>query len=183
MEAQINKSASGQLLPPDEEFAASLLTRVGFFISHCDDTDMGEESEEREKNNMDRALQRVAKGSKFPQIAAIANKARAHSTYNDAETEESLSADIKAAIAMLNGLEDDAVTLEYKKAVMFVGKSVARAYREELDHHEEEFFLETLVSKIAGALNRDSDPEEFKDMNISPAEDSALTMIAEALRA
>lgn len=174
--------ANSKLAEEDFALVSGLFVRAGIYVSHCEDTDHSEESEEEEKSQMLRALKRIAGISKVPLISAAAIEAISALTVPENETSETLDADIRKAVQVLKTYGDAAALVDFKKALMYVANSVARAYREELDYHEDEFILESFLSKIAGALNRDSDPEEFKNMNISPAEDTALTLISEALR-
>lgn len=163
-------------------FVSGLFVRVGMWISHADDTDRSDKSENKEKDYMLRALTRVGKMSKSESVRQSANMALTVSDVPQDRTEESLAYDIHRAIEIFMTVEDTEALPQFRKALIYVATSVARAYREELDQHEDEFLLETFMNKIAGYLNKDADPEEFKNINISPAEDSALTMISEALR-
>ncbi len=166
----------------DVALLASLFARVGMYVSHCDDTDLDETSEEEEKAQMLRAFRRIEKASKSPLIAAAANEAAHVLTVPDNDTEEKLSGDIRDTVQMLVDGDEAGVLSEFRKALMYVGTSVARAYKEELDQHEDEFLMESFMRKITTFLNQSADPREFRNQNISPAEDSALTMISEALR-
>ncbi len=166
----------------DIQSLSNILVRVGLYVSHCDDTDQGEESEVKERDYMLKALTRIAKLSKSDTVAACARLALEAQVSADNESAESLTASIQEAVALFRGAEGEDQLIHFKRAVMYVATAVARAYREELDIHQEEFLLEGLLRKVIGAVNKEADPEEFKNINISPAEDSALTMISEALR-
>ncbi|PZP57206.1 MAG: hypothetical protein DI586_01035 [Micavibrio aeruginosavorus] len=167
----------------DIQLISDIFIRVSLYVSHADDTDQGEESEAKERDYMMKALARIVKLSKSPDIATAAKMALENNAVFEDESEESLSNAIREMVAAFKLSESEEGLLHLKRAVMFVATSVARAYREELDIREEEFLLEGLLNKIIGAINKEADPEEFKNINISPAEDSALTMISEALRA
>ncbi len=162
---------------------ANLLIRAGLYVSHVDDTDQGEESELKEHEYMGKALAKIARLSNSPSVARAAQLALDNAEWTGDDTAESLSFAIGEAMAIFSEAEDEAQLPHLKRAVMYVATSVARAYREELDIHHEEFMLEGLLNRIIGAINKEADPEEFKNMNISPAEDSALTVISEALNA
>jgi len=170
------------LAEPQFDFIADLFVRTGIFVSHCEDTDMDEHSENLEKMNLARALSRISASAKFPVLAALAAEASKRIDMQHSDSEESLSHDLHQAVSIFLQMGDPKISLEYRKAVMYVATSVARAYREELDHHDEEFLLETFMNKISGFLNKTANYEEFKNMNISPAEDSAITAISEALK-
>lgn len=166
----------------DITFIASLLPRVGYWVSHAEDTDVDDHSEELEQRRMVKALERVAAKSASATIAQAAQFALKNTKPPENETEDTLGGDLRTAVEIFTDQNDQDTLTQFKKAVMYIGTCVARAYREELDHHEDEFLLENLMSRLSGYLNRESDPEEFKDQNISPAEDSALTFILESLK-
>lgn len=170
------------LSPEQLAFVSGLFIRAGTWVSRADDTDRSDKSENKEKDYMLRALTRVSKMSKSESVRQSANMALTISDIPQDRTEDSLTYDIHSAVEIFMTAEDAEALPQFRKALMYVATSVARAYREELDHHEDEYLLENFMNKIAGFLNRDADPEEFKNINISPAEDSALTMISEALR-
>ena len=164
------------------DFIAGIFLRAGIWVSHADDTDLEEHSEEQEMAYMRKALARVGNNSKSEIVRQSATHALTLNLGALDDSEEALTADIRRVVEALQETPDD--LLQFRKALMYVATSVARAYREELDYHgEDEFMLENLMSRIAGALNKDADFEEFKNINISPAEDSALTLLSEALRA
>lgn len=170
------------LTAQEQKFITGLFARVGFWVSHADDTDYAEDSEQKEFAYMQRALKRVEKLSTSSVISECAGAATSIKTAPDHETEESLTGDLRKAVEILKSHKDEASLSQFRKAILYTGTCVARAYREELDHHEDEFLMENWLNKIIGALNRDVDAENFKNMNISPAEDSAITMISEAIR-
>lgn len=169
--------------PEQLVFISGLFVRAGLWISRADDTDETEDSEEIEEAHMLQAISRIAKMSKSEAVRACANLALKSTRQERRETEDTLTLDIRRAIEIFRASCDEQDLPQFQKALMYIATSVARAYREELDHHEDEFLLETFMKKISGALNRDADPVEFKNANISPAEDSALTMISKALKA
>ena len=170
-------------LSTDElSFLSDLFVRAGIFVSHCDDTDIGEESENLETKQLGRALARVSANARYPLVATLADMALKKISHPFTDTQDSIVADLEQAAQFLFRLENPEQLLEYRRAVMYAATSVARAYREELDHHEEEFLLENILSRITGFLNKAADHQEFKNINISPAEDSALTAISEALK-
>lgn len=166
----------------DFNFISRLFARVGFWISRCEDTDKSRESETAEKEEMIRALKRVAKISCFPVVGGAAKEALNILNVPENDTPEILLDDIRHAVDIFKRIGEPEMFDNFSKALRYVGFSVARAYREELDHHQEEFLLESVLNKLCGELNEISDPDEFKDQNISPAENSALTQISEALR-
>ncbi len=170
------------MVDEDLELIADLFYRVGIWVSHCDDTDYGERSEDLEKKQMVRAFSRIEKISRFPFIKQAAHAALHGRKIPHAETEERITDDIKRVVFLLKSHEDLDGLQEFKKAIMYIGTAVARAYREEVDHHEDEFLLQTFIDRLMGNLNKVNSPEDFKNLNISPAEDNALTMISEALR-
>ena len=138
-------------------------------------------SEALEKEHIFAALKRVARIAKTPLVAQSATAALSIGELGLKDT-ETLETDIRSAVSLLKDSNQQAELAEFKKALMYVATSVARAYREEMDHHEEEFIMQTFITKISGYLNGTQDPAEYKNMNISPAEDTALIHISEALQ-
>ena len=164
------------------DLLADLFVRVGFFVSRADDTDDSQRSEKLELKNMHHALSRVETVAKEGVVAKAAAKAREVNTIPEPENKETIAADIAQVVQMFKDSENLDGLKEFHKALMYTGTMVARAYREELDHHEDEFMLESLLNKWSGDLNQDADPEEFKNANVSPLEEAALNVVSKALR-
>ena len=164
------------------DLIAGLFSRVPLWIIYCDDTDKSQESEVVEKQEMVRALERVEKIAIFSFLRDAARQAKENLLPVPDETLENICDDIRRAASFIQEREGLEALDNFSKALRYVGFSVARAYREELDLHQDEFPLESVLNKLCGQLNEISDPDEFKNQNISPAENTALTKIAEALR-
>lgn len=165
------------------DLIAGLFSRVPLWVIYCDDTDKSQASEVLEKQEMVRSLERVEKVTPFSFLRDAVRQAKENLLPDPNETLEDICNDIRKATSFLQEREGVDALDNFSKALRYVGFTVARAYREELDLHEDEFMLESVLNKICGHLNEISDPEEFKNQNISPAEHTALTRIAEALRA
>ena len=170
------------MMADGSDLLADLFVRVGFFVSRADDTDDGQRSEKLELKNMHHALSRVEAVAKQAVIAKAAAKAREARTVPEPEDKETLATDIARVVQMFKDGENLNGLREFHKALMYTGTMIARAYREELDHHEDEFMLESLLNKWSGDLNQDADPEEFKNANVSPMEEAALDVVSKALR-
>lgn len=161
---------------------ASLFVRIGFYVSHAEDTDVEEKSEDAEYANMRKAIKRIEARAQHDFISQAASEALSLKSPELPDTEESLSDDIKKLVGFLKDEKLLGELEETRKALMFVGVSVARAYREEIDHHEDAYLMQGLMDIVSGLLNTAFKPRDYKDINISPAEDSALTLISEALK-
>ena len=63
----------------------------------------------------------------------------------------------------------------FSKALMLIGTVVAKAFREDNDLKEDKGYLAWLTEKANELTLAVTDHEAYKDMNISPAESTALT--------
>lgn len=175
--------ALGNFLPQEQDLVIGIFFRIGYWISHIDDTDVDDKSEAIEQKQMLAALKKVAE-SKAPELVTeIAAEAvrRSGDQARWLKNEDRMLSDVTEAIKIVhsNGSEEDFKS--YRKSLMFVATSVARAYREESDHDQRETGLARLLERAGEMIGAVADKEAYKDMNISPAEDTALHELAQAI--
>jgi hypothetical protein len=176
--------ALGNFLPQEQDLIIGIFFRIGYWISHVDDTDVGDASEAIEQKQMLAALKKVAGSTGATELVReIAEEAvrRSGDQARWLKNEDRVLVDVTKAVQLIhsNGTEEDFKS--FRKSLMFVATSVARAYREEPDHAEQEGMLGKLLEKAGQMLTAVSDNEAYKDMNISPAEDTALHELAQAI--
>jgi hypothetical protein len=174
----------GGFLPEEQDLLIGIFFRVGYWISHVDDTDISEQSEDVEQKQLVNALNKIASSKGATELVReLAEEAvrRSGDQARWLQNEDHLMRDIAKAVALVNsqGSEDDFQS--FKKSLMFAATAVARAYREEPEHNHDEGRLSWLIEKAGSLLTAVSDHEAYKDMNISPAEDTALHELAGAL--
>lgn len=176
--------ALGNFLPEEQDLVIGIFFRIGYWISHIDDTDVSDKSEQLEQKQLLAALNKVANSKGAAELVQeIAGEAvrRAGDQARWLRNEDRMLDDVTAAVKLVhsNGSDDDFKS--FRKSLMFVATSVARAYREEPDNVEQEKGLSGLLERAGQMLGAVSDREAYKDMNISPAEDSALHELAQAI--
>ncbi len=177
-------SGLGNFLPEEQDLLIGIFYRVGFWISHIDDTDISEESEQVEQQQLLRALQKIstAKGATelVQELAAEALR-RSGDQARWLGQEDTLLADVNKTAKMMRtqGTDDD--YRSFGKSVMFAATSVARAFREEPEQEEERSKMARLLDKASSLVGAVADREAYQDMSISPAEDSALHELSLAL--
>ncbi len=170
--------------PADQDILVSVFYRIGLWMSGIDDTDIGDHSENIENELMLRTLGTIASSRVFGALAAdIAFEAlrQKGSWEHWANTSDSAVSDIPQVKSILEAQATGEESILYGNALMAIATSVARAYREADDaeglnqslwgriHEKKEHFVLRL-------LDRDS----YTDLNISPAEDTALQQLLEA---
>lgn len=172
--------------PQDQDLLIGLFYRVGVWISHIDDTDEGTASEEKEHAKLLNVLQVVAKsdaaGCLVNDLAAEAVRQNT-SWARWAKMTDNILSDVAKARATIKAHATPQEYVSFGKAVMMIGTSVARAFREESDMEEKGTgYLSWLTEKAGNLTQALTDREAHKDMNISPAEDTALNDLLDALR-
>lgn len=159
--------------------------RVGFWISHIDDTDISEESEQIEQQHLLRALQKIstAKGAtEFIRELAAEAMRRSGDQAHWLGQEETLLEDVNQAARMMRLQATEEDYRSFGKSVMFAATSVARAFREEPETKDEEGgAMSRLLEKASSLVGAVTDREAYQDMSISPAEDTALHELSVAL--
>lgn len=178
-------SGLGAFLPKEQDFLIGIFYRVGYWMSYIDDTDVSDRSEQKEQVHMVSALTRVANSKSIPglvkELAAEALR-REGDQKRWLANQDTLLDDVAKAAQMVNstGTADD--YRAFRKAVMFVATSVAKAFREVPDTStESEGIFSRLLDKAGEALGAAGLGDSNEEMNISPAEDTALHELSAAL--
>lgn len=171
--------------PEDQDVLVGLLCRVGMWISGIDDTDVSTASEEKEEAKLRDVLQSLSATKKSTLIAELASEAlRQKSNWPRwATSTDTVLDDVTAAKRILKGQGTSLEMGAFSKALMLIGTVVAKAFREENDLKEEKGYLSWLTEKANELTLAMTDHESYKDMNISPAEDTALHDLLETLKA
>jgi hypothetical protein len=174
----------GGFLPEEQDLLIGIFFRVGYWISHVDDTDISDRSEEIEQKQLINALNKIASSKKTTELVRELAEEAARRSGDQARwlrNEDHLMGDIAKAVKLVDSQGSDDDFQFFKKSIMFAATAVARAYREEPENNQSESRLNWLIEKASSLLTSVSDHEAYKDMNISPAEDSALHELAGAL--
>jgi hypothetical protein len=175
-----------RFLPEDQDLLVGLFYRVGLWMSHIDDTDEDETSETAEHEQLLRVLAKISK----TESAAVLIREMADEAVRQKQSwarwerrSDSLLEDVGRGLKLLKGQGVEAEIVSFRKALMFIGTSVARAYREDQDMERTgQGGLSWLSEKASEMLTAVADREAYRDLSISPAEDTALSELLEALK-
>ncbi len=171
----------------DEEIdiLIALPYKAGIWVSHADDED-GEFDDERELAALEAALNHIAQAETYEGFVksvfeqTIAERSRwdewAHACFSTPKEAERVGVIIKERLGV-GGVR------QYTGAVMDVASAVAKAYGEfgDDDMAEPEGGISALIGTIMGKFKGLSEGEAGHPMNISAAEDSALSQLKVAL--
>lgn len=175
-----------RFLPTDQDLLVSLFYRIGRWMSDVDDTDTNEKSEQAEESQMFAVLTKLSQsknaGNLCNEIAAEAIRQKG-SWARWAKQIDNTMADVTRAKSVIKGQGTNEEFHLFGKSLVSIATSVARAYREASDADMETTgIMGWLSNKKNNAAMAIFDPQAHKDLNISPAEDSALTELIDALR-
>ena len=169
----------------DAELIVSLPYRVGMHVSYADDED-GEQDDEREMRALEACVREIAKVHEGPELT----KQIASELLNSKDKWSQWSEGVfnieplceRTILVLKAGASEDEVK-DYIKVVLEVASAVAQAYGEfgEVEEPEKGFFGNAM-SKIVGGFSSMSADDANHPMNISAAEDSAISCIAVALK-
>jgi hypothetical protein len=166
--------------PEDAEILVSLPYKVGVWVSHADDEE-GDADDERENKALESCIRAIAKlHEDKPLIAEIMAETLRRRAGWSAWYEGSFHVlhDIPKAVAAMRSKATSADFKNYRGALMEIAAAVARAYGE--FGHFDEAQTEGFFSKIAKGFKSHDNADH--PMNVSAAEDSALSRLAAALR-
>jgi hypothetical protein len=175
-------SSLSVLSEEEKELVVGLPYRVGVFVSHADD-EGGEEDDEKEMKALERILTSIAKQhQKSPFIKEVLEKT-IEKKYNWqvwSEQSFNVTQDTEKTIRLLREKVDESDWKMYRGLLIRVGRTVAEAYGEfgEFEDEESSGFLSKVIDKIS---NKNDDLEDESHMNISAAEDAALSSLATAI--
>lgn len=176
-----------RFLPADQDLLVSMFYRIGQWMSQADDTDLGDDSEAIEEAQIFYILNKLSQsknaGLLCSEIAAEALRQKG-SWPRWSKQADTVLDEIPRAKALLKGQANQQEFVAFAKSLITIATVVARAYREadDLEEQEEKGFLSWLSEKKANVVLALSDAEAHKDLNVSPAEDSALTELVMALK-
>ena len=166
--------------PEDIDLIVSLPYRVGINISYAEDEE-GELDDEREMQSLESCFKNISKlddESEF--IAEVASEVlkRKSDWSNWEENTFDLTPDCKKVIKILKPVLSEKELKSYKKMLLNVAVTVAQAYGEFGDAQEEKGFFGKVMEKV---IRNFSGGDSGQPMNVSAAEDSAISKIREAL--
>lgn len=175
-----------RFLPADQELLVGLFYRIGQWMSQIDDTDSDETSEQREEAQMLKILDKLAQsknvGALCSELATEALRQKG-SWARWAKHADTVLGDVARAKVILKDQANHQEFVAFGKSLVMIATSVARAYREADDAEmEEKGIFSWLAEKKAHVTLALTDAEAHKDLNISPAEDSALTELVMVLK-
>ncbi len=162
------------------ELLVSLPYRVGLHVSYADDED-GEQDDEREMAALEACLQAVVRKSDgltrdvAKKTLSMGDKweSWAQGVFNI----EPLCEQASAAVSRVASKDE---ARDYVKMVLEVASAVAQAYGEFGEEEEPKGFFEKAMSRIISGYGASDEPNH--PMNISAAEDSAISRITAALK-
>ncbi|MCB1563204.1 MAG: hypothetical protein KDJ75_06480 [Alphaproteobacteria bacterium] len=170
------------------ELLVSLPYRVGVWVSHADDVE-GEADDEHEMEALESCIRAVAKKYDGPGLVddiARETLRRRDSWADWTDRAFNILPEAPRALSLLQSRAGRADAKNYKAALLEIAATVARAYGEfgAFDEWENEGsgLFSALAGKIAGAFSSLSQDDKNHPMNISPAENSAISRLAAALK-
>ncbi|MGH1457046.1 MAG: hypothetical protein ACRBDI_09715 [Alphaproteobacteria bacterium] len=164
----------------DVELIVSLPYRVGLNVSYADDED-GEQDDEREMAALEACLTAVVHKSEglTKEVAekTLAMNDKWESWGQGVFNIEPLCEQASAAVLRVAGKD---VAKDYVKMVLEVASAVAQAYGEFGEEEEPKGFFGKAMTRIISGYGSSDEPNH--PMNISAAEDSAISRISAALK-
>lgn len=181
-------SALGVFSDDQKQAVVSLPFKVGMWVSHAEDID-GEADDVREKQAIERTVAEIAKlheGSALLQEVAHAIlesrdqwAAWEDQCFHVLKQAPGVVADVKKTLGV-------AEAKQYRAMVMEIAMTVARAHGEFAAFDDEEKavpgFWGSVVGKIVSGFSGMSQDDKDHPMNVSPAEDSAISQLSAALK-
>lgn len=168
------------------ELLVSLPYKVGVYVSHADDED-GQLDDEREMDALQSCLKAIASLNEGkPFTAEVMRQTLAMRTDWPRWAGQSFNVPTEAAQAkaLLTGHANEMETKNYCRALMEVATTVAQAYGEfgEYEDDEKGGLFGSIVGKITDTLSAMSSDDANHPMNVSAAEDNAISALRDALR-
>lgn len=166
---------------------ASLPYRIGVWISDTDDED-GETDDRREMKALAVCIKMAAKQYDGPGIVDDILRetlAREKLWSGWAEGAFDVLPDCKKAVALLQDKSGLQEAKNYRAAMMEIAVTVAQAYGEFSSFDEipeDEGILGKIVGKVVGGFSNLSKDDANHPMNVSAAEDSAISQLSAALK-
>ncbi len=180
-------SALEKFSAEDAGLLAGLPYRVGIWMSETDD-DIGEYDDESEYAALEKIITEIAKlhdDTPFVQEVCAQTLASRAKWPDWADDSLKILPDCRKAVALVKEQVSLQSAKNFRAALMEIASTVAQASGEFEDFHEvdhTETILGGIVSRIVGGISKLSHKDESHPVNISPAEDSALSRLSAALR-
>ncbi len=169
----------------DAELIISLPYRVGINVSYADDED-GQRDDDLEMQALSACLQEIVKMddiSDFPKEVISKTLGQKDKWPEWSQGVFNIAPLCERAVLVLKTQASDDEVRDYIKVVLEIASAVAQAYGEfGEDPEPEKGFFSKAMSKIVGGLSGMSGDDANHPMNISAAEDSAISSIAAALK-
>ncbi|PCK00502.1 MAG: hypothetical protein COA45_01600 [Zetaproteobacteria bacterium] len=169
----------------DIELIVSLPYRVGMHVSFSEDEE-GEQDDEREMRALESCIKEIAKlyeGSELTKEIALEVLRSRDKWESWSQGVFNIEPQCEKAVLVLKAQASEAEVKSYIKMILEIASAVAQAYGEfgEEPAPEKGFFGKAL-SRIVGEFSGLSSEDANHPMNVSAAEDSAISSIAVALR-
>ncbi len=170
----------------EAELLVSLPYKVGVWVSHADDEE-GERDDALEMKALETCIKAIAKlHEDQPFIKDVSRETLRQKDLWPEWTDQSFNAlrDGEQAMALLAGKASQDDRKNYKAVILEIATTVAQAFGEfgSFDDGDDEGSLfGGIVGKIVGGFSSLSQSDAGHPMNISPAEDSAISRLAQAL--
>lgn len=175
-----------RFLPADQELLVSLFYRIGQWMSEVDDTDIGGKSEQIEETTMFKVLTKLSQSGNAGVLCSEIASESVRQKGSWARWSKQMDSVLDDVARAKTVIVDQGTVAEFQlfgKSLVTIATSVARAYREATDIEAQELgFLSWLTEKSAHISLALSDREGHKDLNVSPAEDTALNELVAALK-
>ncbi|HOO52537.1 MAG TPA: hypothetical protein PLK94_14775 [Alphaproteobacteria bacterium] len=175
-----------RFVPNERELLSGVFYRIGYWISHVDDTDEGDESEKIEHDHLIRTLTKI---SNSPKAGALVVEMAQESLRQEQSwlrwesANDDILKDVSACAGLIKGQGTPEEYKIFSKACMMIATAVAHAFREEPDNMPEaEGYFAWLTEKANTLVLSLTDKEGLKDLSISPEEDNALHELWDVLK-
>lgn len=168
------------------ELIASLPYKVGVYVSHADD-EGGEEDDEREMDALESCMKAIAslhEDKPFTSEAIRQTMVMRSEWPRWAAQSFNVPEEAAQAKVLLAGRANEQETKNYCIALMEIATTVAQAYGEfgEFEDHEKTGLFGSIVGNITKKLSGLSEDDANHPMNVSAAEDNAITALRAALK-
>ena len=176
-------SQLSELQPEERGLLIGLPYRVGVWMSHSDD-ESGEADDIKEMKALEHIIKSIAKvheQSAFVQEVAQETVSRKEKWETWAAHSFDILGDCEKAMAVLKRAVPANDLKDYRNTLINIAETVAAAYGEfGMGAEEDETSFGSFLNKVVGKFKGEAQEADF--MNISPAEDDALTRLKMALR-